>query len=147
LVGEAAELILAALSELGLEIQADLVRVGVALHDSGKILHPDELDRAGGEHEPSGEALLLQHGVSPEVARICLSHARWEAMTVSLEELLVALADKLWKGVRKPELEERVISEIAVRLAKDRWSLFIELDSVFESIAAEGTDRLERSRV
>lgn len=98
LVGEAAELLLAPLSKLGLEVQSDLVRLGVALHDCGKILHPDELDRPGGEHEPAGQALLLQHGVSPEIARICLSHARWESMTVSLEELLVALADKLWKG-------------------------------------------------
>ena len=147
LVGEAAELVLSSLSQLGLEVESDLVRVGVALHDAGKILHADELDRPGGEHEPAGEALLLAEGVSPELARICLSHARWASMTVSLEELLVALADKLWKGVRKQELEERVVTEVATRLGKERWSLFIELDGAFESIAAGGTDRLERSRV
>jgi len=36
------------------------------------------------------------------------THARWRHMHVSLEELIVALADKLWKGVRDSELEEGV---------------------------------------
>ena len=68
-------------------------------------------------------------------------------MTVSLEELLVALADKLWKGVRKLELEERVIDRVAASLKTDRWDAFVELDNLFETIAADGTARLERSRV
>ena len=144
LVGEAAELLLQKLARLG--VDAELVRVGVVLHDAGKTLHPVELDKPGGDHEPSGEALLLEHGASPEVARICLSHALWQEMSVTLEELLVALADKLWKGVRKPELEERVIDLVASRIGKSRWDLFVDLDSSFEHIAAGGTARLERSR-
>jgi hypothetical protein len=68
-------------------------------------------------------------------------------MSVSLEELLVALADKLWKGVRSTPLDERVINETAKALDRDRWDLFVELDSRFEEIAAEGAARLERSRV
>jgi hypothetical protein len=66
-------------------------------------------------------------------------------MEVSLEELLVALADKLWKGVRNPRLEERCIDGIAAALGKARWDIFIELDSSFERIAADGQKRLERS--
>ncbi|MEP7050428.1 MAG: phosphohydrolase, partial [Pseudomonadota bacterium] len=73
--------------------------------------------------------------------------ARWPTMTVSIEELLVALSDKLWKGVRKSDLEQRVIDEIASTLQRDRWDLFVELDGIFEDIAADGADRLERSRV
>jgi hypothetical protein len=68
-------------------------------------------------------------------------------MSVSLEELLVALSDKLWKGVRNAQLEERVINEIAKALDRDRWDLFVQLDSLFEEIAADGSARLERSRV
>ena len=147
MVGEAADLLLARLLVLGVPVRAELVRVGVVLHDAGKILHPAELDRAGGEHEPAGEALLLEHGVSPELARICVSHAGWEVMPVSLEELLVALADKLWKGVRKPALEERVIDLVAAELGKDRWEIFVGLDTLFEAIAADGVMRLERSRL
>ncbi|HEY5374166.1 MAG TPA: hypothetical protein VIK01_10805 [Polyangiaceae bacterium] len=68
-------------------------------------------------------------------------------MPVSLEELLVALADKLWKGVRDSELEERVINLAASNLAMDRWELFVELDTAFEVIAGDGAQRLERSRI
>ena len=147
LVGEAGDRLLDKVRELEVGIDENLVRVGIVLHDAGKILVPAELDVPGGNHEPSGEDLLLKHGVSPELARVCLSHARWPTMLVSLEELLVALADKLWKGVRNPMLEERVVDEIAGAIGRDRWELFVELDSLFEDVAADGSTRLERSRV
>lgn len=145
LVREAADLLLLTLAALRVPVRAEFVLVGVALHDSGKILHPAELDHPGALHEPDGEALLLRSGVSPELARVCLSHARWETMDVSLEELLIALADKLWKGVRHSRLEERCIAAIAAALGKATWDIFIELDSAFERIAADGQRRLERS--
>ena len=68
-------------------------------------------------------------------------------MSVSLEELLIALADKLWKGVRNQELEELVISRVSDILRQDRWELFVTLDSVFEQIASRGNERLVRSQV
>lgn len=114
------------------------VRVGVVLHDAGKVLHPAELDPPGETHEPAGEALLLQHGVSPEVARVCVSHARWQSMSVSFEEVVIALADKLWKGVRHRALEEQVIDAAAERLGTERWDVFVRLDSAFEHIASLG---------
>jgi hypothetical protein len=147
LVGEAGERLLELAGILHLPIDAALVRVGIVLHDAGKILISGELDAPGGEHEPRGQELLLSHGVSPALARVCLSHARWSDMPVSLEELLVALSDKLWKGVRNAPLEERVINEAAKALNRDRWDLFVQLDSLFEDIAADGAARLERSRV
>jgi hypothetical protein len=147
LVGEAAERLLVAINDVGAPLNADLVRIGVVLHDAGKILHPEELDQPGAKHEPDGESLLLAHGVTPEVSRICLSHARWETMPVTLEELLVALADKLWKGVRKPMLEERVIDLVAASIGKSQWDIFVDLDTCFEAIAADGADRLERSKL
>jgi len=146
LVAEAGEVVLAEFARRNVKLDATLVRVGIVLHDAGKIHHPTELAAPGSEHEPAGEALLLAHGVSPEVARICRSHARWASMEASLEELLVALADKLWKGVRVEELEGRVVDEVAARLGEGRWDVFIRLDSCFETIAATGHERLERSR-
>ncbi|APR81553.1 Hypothetical protein A7982_06902 [Minicystis rosea] len=89
---------------------------------------------------------MLDHGVDPQIARCCLSHARWADMDVSLEELLVALSDKLWKGVRNAELERRVVEAVAAKLGRDFWDLFVDLDSTFEEIAAQGSERLERSR-
>jgi HD domain len=147
LVGEAGERLLELAGALHLPIDPALVRVGIVLHDAGKILVSAELDAPGREHEPRGQDLLLTQGVSPTLARICLSHARWSEMTVSLEELLVALSDKLWKGVRNAPLEERVINEAAKALQRDRWDLFVQMDSLFEEVAADGAARLERSRV
>jgi HD domain-containing protein len=146
LVSEAAELLLEGFEQLKVPIEGEFVRAGVILHDAGKILHPAELDASGSRHEPDGEALLLKHGVSPALARICRSHAQWDQMAVSLEELVVALADKLWKGVRRADLEERVIDRVAAALATDRWNVFVQLDTLFESVAADGSARLERSR-
>lgn len=64
----------------------------------------------------------------------------------SFEELLVALADKLWKGERDEELEKNIIRLVAERLRRDVWDVLIELDSHFEMIASEGAERLARSR-
>ncbi len=147
LVGEAGERLLDKLRKLHLPLDADFVRVGIVLHDAGKIRFPSELEASGADHEPAGQDLLLRNGVSPELARVCLSHARWAAMPVTIEELLVALADKLWKGVRKADLEQRVVDTIAKILQRDRWDLLVELDTLFEDIAAGGSARLERSRI
>jgi HD superfamily phosphodiesterase len=146
LVGEAASALLDRLESMGVHLDAPLVRLGVLFHDTGKILHPAELDGPGAHHEPAGQQLLLDHGVDPRVARCCVSHARWLDMECSLEELLVALADKLWKGVRHAELERRVIEAITARLGKAFWDVFVELDTAFEEIAAGGPERLEQSR-
>lgn len=145
LVGEAADMILQHLDTMGVPLDVHLVRLGVAVHDAGKILHPAEMDGAGAQHEPDGERLLLANGVAPQLARCCLSHARWAEMDCSFEELLVALADKLWKGSRYAELERRVIEAVAVKLGKDAWDVFIEVDTLCENVAAGGADRLARS--
>jgi hypothetical protein len=146
MVGEAAELLLAQLQRLGIPHDADFVRVAVVLHDAGKILHPAELDGAGDKHEPAGETLLLAQGVDPALARCCLSHARWAHMRCSLDELVVALADTLWKGKRDAALEKQVAEMIGERLGCSFWDLFIELDNGFETIAAGGAARLLRSQ-
>jgi HD superfamily phosphodiesterase len=146
LVLEAADELLAQLRFLGIALDRHLVRAGALLHDAGKILHPGELSGGGAEHEPAGERLLAEHGIDLAIARCCMSHARWATMTCSLEELLVALADALWKGVRREALEKRVIDEIACRLGVSVWSVYTDLDSCFERIAEGGAERLQRSR-
>ena len=147
LVGEAADLLLTGLKHFRVQIDEDYVRVGVALHDVGKALHPSELSGPGSNHEPDGERLLLSHGVTPDVARVCRSHAQWDTAAETIEELLIALSDKLWKGVRVARLEELVIDRLAQSLQKDRWDCFTELDLLFEDIAATADSRLARSNV
>jgi hypothetical protein len=145
LVAEAAEEILLAVAELT-TVDTRLVRLGARLHDAGKALHPGELDRRGVAHEEDGEGLLLRHGVDPRAARMCWTHARWStAPDVTLEELLVALADSLWKGKRDAALEQRIIDTLAARAQRGRWDVFTPLDDAFERIAAGGQERLERS--
>jgi len=146
LVGEAADELLAGLTKLRVPVDATFVRVGVVVHDAGKVLHPAELDGPGAAHEPAGEQLLLERGASADVARVCRSHAQWRELPASFDELVVALADKLWKGARVRELEERVINAAAEAVGRGRWDVFTELDGLFEEVAAAGQDRLERSR-
>lgn len=145
LVGEAADQLLVALLANQIAVNEQFILVGVVIHDIGKIAHPAEMVAAGNSHEPTGEQMLLAAGASPEIARVSLSHARWSQMPATLEELIIALADKLWKGVRIGELEHRVISECATRSGTDYWQLFVALDSSFERIADQGPDRLRRS--
>lgn len=145
LVLEAAELLLARLRALDAVVDEGLVRAGALLHDAGKVRHLGELTGGGSSHEEAGEALLLEHGIDPRVARCCVTHAQWAKHECSLEELLVALADGLWKGVRLEALERRVIDEVARRLGVDPWSVYVPLDTSFEEIADGGSDRLLRS--
>lgn len=146
LVSEAAELLFKASSDNQIASDAEFVRVGVMLHDAGKILYLTELVSPGNFHEPAGEAMLLTARVSPKLARVSMSHARWALMSVSLEELVIALSDKLWKGVRVVDLEARVVEMACATSKHEYWPLFMRLDSCFEQIADSGTYRLARSQ-
>lgn len=145
LVGEAADLVIEKLEELEVSLNFEFIRIGVAIHDIGKIVHTNEMTGPGSEHEPEGERILLEKGVEPEVARCCLSHARFESMSCSIEELCIALSDKLWKGKRVESLELKVIDHIAKIKGVGRWDIFADLDSCFETVAAGGHERLQRS--
>jgi len=145
-VSDTAVLLVTSLQSMDVNCDARSVEVGAVLHDAGKIQHPDELSEPGRMHEQAGETLLLSKGIQPELARFCISHSEWSQPNTSLEERLVALADKLWKGKREADLELLVIDEIARKLGTSRWDVFDVLDTAFEDIAASGAERLERSR-
>lgn len=145
LVGEAPDLILEKCDILNLTIDSEFVRMGVVLHDTGKIIHSHEMSGPGSDHEPEGETMLLEKGISPKLARCCMSHAHWQEMECSLEEFLIALSDKLWKGKRIESLELIVIDLIAINLGVERWDIYEMLDTTFENIASNGDERLSRS--
>lgn len=145
LVGEAADALMLGYVNQDLIFDRQLIELGVAIHDAGKILHPAELVNPGSLHESAGRDLLLAHDVQLNVANCCVSHATWDAADITFEELSVALSDKLWKGKREPNLELRVIDVVAKIQGKQRWDVFFTLDDAFERIAATGMDRLARS--
>ena len=87
---------------------------------------------------------MLENGASREQARFCLSHAQFKQMSVSLEELTVALADKIWKRV--VDLELKFLQQIALSSGRDQWVIYSDIDDSLESIASEGDIRLERSK-
>jgi hypothetical protein len=147
LVEEAAEMLISQFQQLDLLFDPDWIRLGVAFHDTGKILHPSELVEKGTLHEAAGELLLLAQGVDPKIARCCRSHGQWQQMECKFEELVVALADCLWKGKRNNELEHQVIAKVAEMLDRDYWDMFVSLDNGFEKISARGDLRLARSIV
>ena len=87
-----------------LNIDKNLVLFGAATHDIGKIIYTTELSEAGYKHEQAGLQLLLSLGISEEKSKFAASHSSWSANS-TLEELLVSLADKIWKGNRVQDLE------------------------------------------
>jgi putative nucleotidyltransferase with HDIG domain len=146
LVHQTAEQLLTVLGSLGVELDAETVLAGAVLHDAGKIRHPEELHAPGCRHEEAGRQLLMGAGYDPRIARICVSHGQWDSMECSLEELVVALADKLWKGKREEALERVVVQWVASAVARQPWEVFQILDTAFEELAAAGHDRLLRTQ-
>lgn len=118
------------------------VSVGAATHDFGKVLHPAELTGPGSRHEVDGPKLLEQHGVPPELARFARTHGAWSRETLPLEDLLVSLADTVWKGQRLDTLEAHVVAKIAETTGNESWEVFDKLDGLLEEIATDGDVRL-----
>ncbi|MEQ8677487.1 MAG: HD domain-containing protein [Aggregatilineales bacterium] len=145
LVLEVAQILLEGLDEMQVTVSHNVVKLGAVLHDVGKTAHPEELDFPGDEHEVMGKQLLLGNGIDEQIAEISVSHAKWDEST-PLEALCVALADKLWKGKRVVSLEKLMIDRCFRELDVDNyWDVFIQLDTFFEEIAADGETRLKRS--
>lgn len=123
------------------------VVIGAALHDAGKILYQNEMTGSGNKHEQAGLDLLLQNGIEPELARFCDTHSDWHQPHITVEDLFVALADTLWKGKRIHELEELAIRRLSALANTEFWDIFDELDTLFQSVAEQADERLERSKV
>ncbi|MDX3663511.1 HD domain-containing protein [Streptomyces sp. ID05-26A] len=123
-------------------VDREAVLYGAATHDIGKVLHPNELSGPGSAHEPAGHALLLERGISERLARFARTHASWTEPGISLEELLVSLADKVWKAKRVPELEQLVTERLAEAVGQEPWEVFMALDDELDRIASGADARL-----
>lgn len=123
------------------ELDREAVLVGAAVHDIGKVRHPDELSGPGSAHEPAGYELLRDRGVEERLARFARTHASWTA-DIALEDLLVSLADKVWKAKRVPDLEQLVTARLAAAAGQEPWEVFMALDDELDRIAAGADARL-----
>ncbi|OLT25879.1 phosphohydrolase [Actinomadura sp. CNU-125] len=126
----------------GLRFDRDAVLFGAATHDIGKILHTAELSGPGAAHEPDGRDLLLRHGVDADRARFAATHAAWAEPGVPLEDLLVSLADAVWKGKRVPDLEDLVVARLAEAAGGEAWEEFAALDDLLTAIGDTADGRL-----
>jgi hypothetical protein len=126
-----------------ISIDREAVLFGAATHDIGKVLHPTELTGPGSNHEQDGPEILEQMGIPAHRSRFARTHGTWkQEATLTLEDMVVALADACWKGKRDEELESRLASHIAGLLGIKKWEVFLALDEIIARIAAHAEERL-----
>ncbi|WP_246002457.1 HD domain-containing protein [Allorhizocola rhizosphaerae] len=126
-----------------LRFDREEVLFGAATHDIGKTIHPNELSQPGTRHEQAGYALLVESGVEHRLARFAANHGTWTAPGISTEDLLVSLADKIWKAKRIPDLEDRLIQRICDMTGEKHWEVFMNLDDLLDRLAQGADARLE----
>jgi HD domain-containing protein len=112
---------------------------GAATHDIGKIIHVGELSGPGSEHEQAGYELLVAQGLDESMARFARTHASWNAPGIGVNDLLVSLADKIWKAKRVHDLEQLVTDRLAAATGLPSWEAFMALDDFLDKVA-EGAD-------
>ncbi|WP_226900675.1 phosphohydrolase [Nonomuraea phyllanthi] len=127
---------------LALSFDREAVLFGAATHDVGQAVHVSELSGPGSAHEDTGQALLLSRGVCPDLARFAATHASWTRSDAGLEDLLVSLADKIWKNKRVPDLEDLIVARLSEATGQPAWEEFIALDEVLSRIGDRADERL-----
>lgn len=125
-----------------LAIDRAAVLFGAATHDIGKIIHTGELSGPGSAHEHAGQRLLLDHRIDPAMARFARTHADWTGPGILIEDLVVSLADKVWKAERVPDLEQMVIDHLATVSRREPWEAFVVLDDFLTHLAEDADRRL-----
>lgn len=125
-----------------LRFDREAVLFGAATHDIGKTVHSAELSGPGSEHEEAGRQLLLAHGVNPGLARFAATHAAWTRPGIQIEDLLVSVADKVWKNKRVPDLEDLVVARLAEASGRSAWEEFLAFDDLLTSIGEDADGRL-----
>lgn len=128
----------------GLPIDRDAVLFGAATHDLGKVLHKGEIHGKGDLHERDGPNLLVSLGVSLHLARFAGTHGTWSS-SCDLEDLLVTLADQVWKGRREEAVASLVAERIAQHTGQSPWQAYMRLDDLLNDVASRSIQRLSYS--
>jgi len=118
------------------------VHLGAATHDIGKVVHPQELSEPGHAHELAGRDLLVRWGWPERLGHFAVTHAGNLGANDPIEDLLVAVADKVWKGKREGGLEQALVARLASVSGQDAWQVWLTLDDILTSAAEAGPERL-----
>ena len=125
-----------------LQLDEQAVLFGAATHDIGKASLPAELVGPGSKHEECGAEILKGFGISDSLARFTRTHALWKSTGATIEDLLVSLADKIWKGKRQEDLEQILVHRISLALSKPEWEVFASMDTILTDLARDSDQRL-----
>lgn len=120
-------------------IDPELVKLGAACHDLGKLFFPEEIEGSGNLHEGNAVVMVLtDQGLDPKGAQFARLHAL-RTQSDDLNVLLVCIADTIWNGGRDTELELKFCKV----LGGDVWTNMTRLDVICERIALGGSKRLQ----
>lgn len=125
-----------------LKLLEEEISFGTATHDIGKAMETNELYGIGDNHERVGYNFLLENGINENFARFAKTHSNWTLENLKIEDLIVILADKIWKGKRIDELEERLTEEIATITNTSYWDVNVKLDAIISKIVMGADNRL-----
>jgi HD domain len=127
-----------------LRFDADAVRFGAATHDIGKALHPEELSAPGNAHEAAGESLLVRAGIAPSRARFARTHGtpRDALDGLEVEDLLVILADTVWKGGRVRSVDDALIAAMMRADGCSAWATFMVVDTIVDTLGGSASERI-----
>ena len=146
IVSEVASSLALSLNSIGLEIDTARAELMASVHDIGKSIATDELSGSGSSHEELGVGIAEDFGLPASISKICRTHSSTTTEGLDIEEIVVRLADKLWKGKRDSRFEQQAVTRFAENLGKDVWEVFMEADKIFEAVADSGHQRLETTR-
>jgi hypothetical protein len=126
----------------GIDVNEELILFGAGTHDIGKIKITIELFESGKRHELEGKQLLIKLGFTESQSRFTYTHGNWQEENLALEDLLVSLADKIWKGKRVEELEEKVGHVLSNKLKITYWQVYERLDEILEQLSIGADERI-----
>ena len=128
----------------GLTYDREAVLFGAAIHDIGKTVCTRELVESGGRnHLDCGLELLRKYGVPASLSRFAFTHAGWASTPdLTLEDLLVALADKCWKDKRIEALETKTIGLLVFATGRPAWECHAKLDEILTGLGHGASARI-----
>lgn len=127
-----------------IKADAELAADGAAAHDLAKIRFPAEISGPGSLHAEQGEEILLELGLTPELAAFAPGHMFWDEDSPA-EHVIVAAADAAWKGARSEEAE----NELARRLCESgmpEWEAWTIVDEAMTDAGEDGPARIHYQR-